>query len=283
MPPKPNETWMFRLVGDHSVGTISALGVSVAKRSVAAALQIEMILSQSDVTATIEPLGSLAESPLDSAARLAAELDNGQAAVSAFAYDRAEAFDLPLTAPSISPAGEVERLRATVLGGEIDGVTSVGNIRFQRGFYVLLDAARILGLPEILAGSGLAHACLFDGKAAVDYADAAPYLVHLRADHRLTAQLLDPEEPGPLGWQAEIGVFLVSPLSLRGLRGHLRKFTMVQDAERGRRLYFRFHDPRVFRSVFVSAPEETTRRFMRAIDFAAFPGRDGDVLRYSVS
>ncbi len=147
----------------------------------------------------------------------------------------------------------------------------------------MLDAARIMGLPEILSGSGLARACLFGGKAAMDYADAALYLAHFRADHWLTTQLLDPEEPGPLGWRAEIGLFLLSPLSLRGLRGHLRKFTMVQNSKRVRRLYFGFHDPRVFRSVLVSAPEDTTRRFQRSIDFVAFAGRDGNVLRCASS
>ena len=55
--------------------------------------------------------------------------------------------------------------------------------------YAVLDAAKAFGLPEMLEASGLDHACLFQGVAAADYRDAAPWLVRLEDGHRFTRGL----------------------------------------------------------------------------------------------
>ncbi|KIT15172.1 DUF4123 domain-containing protein [Jannaschia aquimarina] len=105
--------------------------------------------------------------------------------------------------------------------------------------YAVLDAARVQGLPEMLETSGLDHACLFQGEAAEDYRDVAPYLVHLEEGQQLTRQLfIQGDAPWEM-WDAEPGVFLRSTAPLDALKKHLRKFTKVQDQD-GRWVYFRF-------------------------------------------
>jgi hypothetical protein len=42
------------------------------------------------------------------------------------------------------------------------------------------------------------------------------------------------------------GIFLTSRADLRSLRNHFRRFLMVLDPD-GRKLYFRYYDPRVLR------------------------------------
>ena len=117
--------------------------------------------------------------------------------------------------------------------------------------FAVLDGASIFGLPEMLEGSGLDARCLFQGRAAQDHANAAPWLVELLADNALTRRLLRADKA------LSRGLFLTSPVSLNGLWRHLRKFTMLPDPATGRRVFFRFYDPMVFRTLIVNmAPDD---------------------------
>nr|WP_275297035.1 DUF4123 domain-containing protein [Jannaschia sp. Os4] len=144
--------------------------------------------------------------------------------------------------------------------------TAPGADGVETATFAVLDAARVFGLPEILAGSGLDHLSLFQGAAAADHAETAPYLVKLRPGHGLTARLLGAAEEDPLAWPAAPGLLLRAPLGLRGLRRQLRGYTFVQDEARGRRLYFRYYDPRVFAATILRAQEPVRARFMRGIE-----------------
>lgn len=110
--------------------------------------------------------------------------------------------------------------------------------------YVVLDAARVPGLPEMLEASGLEHACLFQGKAAVELRDVAPWLVRLDERHRFTRGLFIRGKAPWEMWDREPGILLRSARSLHDLRRHLRKFTKVQDEE-GKWFYFRFWERHV--------------------------------------
>lgn len=72
-----------------------------------------------------------------------------------------------------------------------------------------------------------------------------------------------------------------SPLSLEGLRRHFRRFTMLYDQTTRKRQYFRFYDPRVFRTVIVNARPEMAARFMRGIRMIACPDKDGQALIFA--
>ena len=95
----------------------------------------------------------------------------------------------------------------------------------------------------MLEASGLDHTCLFQGAAAEDLRDVAPWLVRLEEGHRLTRGLFAHGNAPWDMWDREPGIFLRSTATLAALRKHLRKFTKVQD-EDGMWYYARFWEPR---------------------------------------
>src|SRR3982750_2747742 len=105
--------------------------------------------------------------------------------------------------------------------------------------YALLDGARDPRIYPILSRSLTDSCCLYTGELPRALAEVAPYLVALGRDSKLTAGLTEG------GWGQSWGVFLSSTAILQDLRRHFRRFLRVQD-ESGRRLIFRFYDPRVF-------------------------------------
>ncbi|MBL3597810.1 DUF4123 domain-containing protein [Rhodovulum sulfidophilum] len=131
--------------------------------------------------------------------------------------------------------------------------------------YAVLDAAKVHGLPEMLETSGLDHACLFQGAAAEDYRDVAPWLVRLEESHRLTRGLFTQSDAPWDMWDREPGIFLRSAASLDALRKHLRKFTKVRD-EDGKWYYARFWEPR-WCAWSIQALDETQggTRFLRPV------------------
>ncbi len=110
--------------------------------------------------------------------------------------------------------------------------------------YALLDAAKVLGLPEMLETSGLDHACLFQGTAAEELRDVAPWIVRLDEHHKFTRSVFTSGNAPWDMWDKEPGILLRSQGSLADLRRHLRKFTRVKD-ETGKWYYVRFYDPAV--------------------------------------
>ncbi len=120
--------------------------------------------------------------------------------------------------------------------------------------WAVLDCARdpkiYLGLLE----SRLEFRCLYSGTLPRELEMVAPHLVELSPTNRLTARWLDE------GWGQSWGVFLkVEDAS--NLRHHLRKFLKVQDEE-GRRLVFRYYDPRVLRAYLPTCtPDESVTVF----------------------
>ncbi|MCE8417711.1 DUF4123 domain-containing protein [Rhodovulum sulfidophilum] len=109
--------------------------------------------------------------------------------------------------------------------------------------YALLDSAASPELAARIEDLGEPHCCLFQGAAAVELRDVAPWLVQLNPKGTLTRQLFsDSGMPMDL-WSCRPGIFLRSQLSLPDLRGHLRRLTRVQSPETKRWSYFRFWEP----------------------------------------
>lgn len=109
--------------------------------------------------------------------------------------------------------------------------------------YAILDAAKVICLPEMLEDSGLDHACLFQGEAAKELRDAAPWIVRLEECHRFTRYLFTQGDAPWNMWGVEPGIFLRSTGSINDMRRHLRKFIRVQN-EKGKWLYWRFWEPK---------------------------------------
>jgi hypothetical protein len=136
-------------------------------------------------------------------------------------------------------------------------VTRIMEHLFRGGgdVYAVLDAARDPRVYGAVEGSGLPHACLYDGKLPAELAEAAPHLVRLRADRPFTAKLLAD------GWGDSWGCFMTTSLALPELRRHLRRFLRVKNEE-GKTLVFRYYDPRVLRTYLPTCtPDELATFF----------------------
>ena len=106
--------------------------------------------------------------------------------------------------------------------------------------WAVLDGARD---PRIFPALDLLdrdYCCLYAGKLHPRLARAAPYLVRLEKGDRFTDFLIRE------GWGRSWGTFLRTQRSYSELRKHLRTFLRVKD-ETGRKMIFRWYDPRVLR------------------------------------
>lgn len=106
--------------------------------------------------------------------------------------------------------------------------------------WALLDGARDKRVYSAVVGCYTDNCCLYSGDLPSDLKLAAPYLVSLDPEDRTTQYILK------RGWGNNWGIFLRSTSSMGTLRRHLKGLLMVKDP-RGRRLLFRYYDPRVLR------------------------------------
>ncbi len=106
--------------------------------------------------------------------------------------------------------------------------------------WTILDAARDPKIYGAVEGTFLEKCCLFSGDLPWQLQMTAPYLVQLRSDDRLTRFISEH------GFGQAWGIFFRSDAGIKTLRRHFRGFLRVKD-QRGRRLLFRYYDPRVMR------------------------------------
>lgn len=110
--------------------------------------------------------------------------------------------------------------------------------------YAVLDAAKLINLPELLEDSGLEHRCLFKGDAYDELKDVAPWIVQLQDGNSFTRNLFSRSDAPWHLWDSEPGIYIRSRAGLAALNSHLRKFFKIRD-EAGAWYYLRLHDPRV--------------------------------------
>src|SRR5688572_28730930 len=105
--------------------------------------------------------------------------------------------------------------------------------------WAVLDAARDERIYIALMFSRLEYLCLYSGDLPEVLKRAAPSLVELSPTYTFTAPLNE------RSWGSGWGIVLRTS-DATNLRHHLRSFLRVQD-EQGRKLIFRYYDPRVLR------------------------------------
>jgi len=130
----------------------------------------------------------------------------------------------------------------------------------RRDIWMIVDAARDLAVFRMLLECHLEYSCLYSGFLPPALEIAAPYLVQLEYQDRDTRRLLE------RAWGNSWGIFLKCGLRVDKLRRHLRQFLIVQDP-RGRRLVFRYYDPRVLRVYLPTCFEEQLRSVFGPIEF----------------
>lgn len=104
--------------------------------------------------------------------------------------------------------------------------------------YTLVDGAHEPFIHRRILLSGGTYRCLYRGNLSSSHQEMAPYLVLLDSARTTTQWIL--EEGVPNHWVS----FFASTHDIDFLQNHFRKFLTVQ-REDGRKLYFRFYDPRV--------------------------------------
>jgi hypothetical protein len=126
--------------------------------------------------------------------------------------------------------------------------------------WMIVDCARDqIPIFRFLLDCNLDHSCLYSGYLPPVLETAAPYLVQLEHDNQETRRLIE------LSWGHSWGVFLRSGTSLTKLRRHLREFLIVRDPN-GRRMAFRYYDPRVLRAYLPTCNGEELRTVFGPIE-----------------
>lgn len=120
--------------------------------------------------------------------------------------------------------------------------------------FAVLDAARDERIYPAVLGCGLPYACLFTGDLPRELLETAPYLVRLEREAAFTDALLE------RGWGESWGIFASTTAGIEELRRHFRGFHRVED-ERGKRLIFRWYDPRVLRVYLPTCTPAELRAF----------------------
>jgi hypothetical protein len=113
-------------------------------------------------------------------------------------------------------------------------------ISSRTNVFAILDGARDERIYGAVHGCRLQKCCLYGGHLPWQLEMTAPYLVQLERDDPFNQNLFD------RGWGNSWGVFLRTETGIEQLRRHLRGFLRVSD-EAGKRLIFRYYDPRVLR------------------------------------
>ena len=139
--------------------------------------------------------------------------------------------------------------------------------------YGVFDAARDERVLVLLREAVEEHRSLYEGAKGLALAEVAPYLVRFAPGSRLLRALVEE------GWGESWGVYFTSGRGPKAARRHLRRFLMVEEGTTGKRLYFRFYDPRVWRDFLALATARQKSEMFEEIDEILLEGPDLAVIR----
>ena len=139
--------------------------------------------------------------------------------------------------------------------------------------FAVLDGARSRRVAPWIRLRTLEYECLYRGDLSPRLRDAAPYVVHLRREDSFTGELLE------RAWSHAWGIFTRVPeaVSLERHRRHLRTLLRVKD-ESGRKLVFRFYDPRVLRQYLPTCTGDEAKEFFGPVPEILAESEDGGAL-----
>ncbi len=137
--------------------------------------------------------------------------------------------------------------------------------------FAILDGARDPEIESRIRFSGLDHECLYSGDLSPQLRAAAPYIVHLSPNSDFTYFLLGE------AWGQSWGMFALTFFgrTLGDVRHHFRRFLRAKD-ESGRKLIFRFYDPRVLRAYLPTCTAEEAEHFFGPISVLMAENEPGD-------
>lgn len=145
--------------------------------------------------------------------------------------------------------------------------------------YAILDAAKVINLPELLENSGLEHRCLFKGDAYAELKNVAPWIVRLEEGNSFTRNLFTRSDAPWHLWDSEPGIYARSSGTLEDMWRHFRKFTRVQDEKLGW-LYFRFWEADYLLAYLNVLPDGKHSAFMGPVRLIVTVGPDAKAVRW---
>jgi hypothetical protein len=137
------------------------------------------------------------------------------------------------------------------------------------GRFALLDACDEPLVPAMARMRGERAVSLYRGWAEQDYWAVAPYLFEL--DQALVDWIVENL------WESPWGMFVAADAPLDQLRKHFRRFLEVK-APDGRRLYFRFYDPRVLPTFLTTCTAHEAERFFGPVQWFGVGGAERDLV-----
>lgn len=138
--------------------------------------------------------------------------------------------------------------------------------------WAVFDCARDPAIYRLLLGSRLEFRCLYSGNVPRELEVVAPHLVELPRGHRLALQWLDQG----LGRSWGVALHTSDPANLRH---QLRKLLKVRGPD-GRKLLFRWYDPRVLRAFLPTADAVQMAGFFGDISAWICEDAGGDLLEF---
>ncbi len=210
------------------------------------------VLQCDDTSCRIRDLGSLAGTLLNGAPVEGETLHDGDELIAGSTIFVVH-FEGPSPAPAASPSSTLVVEGRSDNGPEVTQALPKLNeeadpndavlkrLRAEPGpLFAILDAARDPLVLARLCECNEEHQSLYEGPKGERLAAAAPYLVSLPPQSPFLETLVRD------GWGKSWGVYLTCDQPFKDVRRHLRRFLTVE-LEGGKKVLFRFYDPRVLR------------------------------------
>ena len=163
----------------------------------------------------------------------------------------------------------LQRIQQTLWPKDLPGYTKVFAIADgaqDKRIYGAVDASRqdrccLYSVDHRWGGQDLPWQLLMTG----------PYLVELDPEEEFTHYLLRN------GWDRHWGIFFRSDSGMQRVRRHFRDLLVARD-ERGKRLMFRYYDPRVLRAYLPTCLPAELRMVFGPVDAYLVPGEDPETV-----
>jgi len=142
--------------------------------------------------------------------------------------------------------------------------------------YIVLDAAKMQNHLKVAKHFNPRHLCLYSGEAEEKLGGVAPWLFSLPKHSDFRAWYY--ARSGQQNW----GIILQCNKDLKTIYKHLKKFLMVK-TEDGKKLYFRFYDPRVLPTFLETSDEEQLKAFFGPIEKYILEADNGQFIEYQLT
>lgn len=145
----------------------------------------------------------------------------------------------------------------------------------SQNHYIVLDAAKMQQHLETAKRFNPRCLCLYSGDAEKKLQTVAPWLFSFPKETTFREWYL------ARGGQQYWGIILQSEQDLKTVYKHLKKFLIIK-TEAGKRLYFRFYDPRVLPTFLETSNAEQLKVFFGPIEKYILEVEKGEIVEYTL-